>query len=148
MMQKADETLINRTTNVQIKPPKQQEVISQVSILGFHFSLFFLFLQIIYKSSCKRWNTKPTKWNQLKKKSSKILLKPLVVLQYKIHRKRDSLLVGFAQIWQHCLGCHMDPPAPGKLLLAPPGCPGEMFHPTFWLLAVTQAARRSLGGQG
>lgn len=42
-MQKADETLINRTINVQKKPPKQQEVISQVSILGFHFFFFYFY---------------------------------------------------------------------------------------------------------
>lgn len=90
--------------------------------------------------------TKPTEKKE--KKSSKILLKPLLVLQYKTHRKRFSLLVSFAQIWQHCLGYHMDPPAPGKLLVAPPGRPGRMCHPTFWLLAVTRAARRSPGGQG
>lgn len=93
-----------------------------------------------------KYKTNKTKTTE--KESSKILLKPLLVLQYKIHRKRDSLLVSFAQIRQRCLGCHMGPPAPGKLLLAPPGCPGKMCHPTFWLLAVTRAARRSLGGQG
>lgn len=70
-----------------------------------------------------KYKTNQTKATE--KKSSKVLLKPLLVLQYKIHRKRYSVLVSFAQIWQHCLGCHVDPPVLGELLVALPGRPGR-----------------------